>query len=63
MERFGHIRLKLDIILEEIIQIYNLRAMEHNGYIYCEIQKGMYGLPQVGILANLHIRKLLERHG
>ena len=32
--------------------------LAHNGYVYCEIWKGMYGLPQSGILAN---QKLVQR--
>ena len=33
------------------------------GYIYMEIQQGMYGLPQAGILADKLIRKRLASHG
>ena len=40
-----------------IIKHYNLRdKATPNGYIYCEIQKGMYGLPQASIIA----QQLLE---
>ena len=53
--------LPLDIIPEEIIQQYNLRNLSHKGFVYMEIQKGMYGLPQAGKIANdklkLHISK------
>jgi hypothetical protein len=32
---------------------YNLRAIINpDGWVYIEIRKGMYGLPQVSILAN-----------
>ena len=30
---------------------YNLHALVRNGYVLCEICRGMYGLPQAGILA------------
>jgi hypothetical protein len=30
---------------------YNLAALAKNGYVFVEIRKGMYGLPQAGILA------------
>ena len=43
-------RLHLDIIMEDIIEAYNLRVLDMNGWVYIEIQKGMYGLPQAGIL-------------
>ena len=36
------------------------RYHEHNGYIYSEIRKGMYGLPQSGILANQQLVRRLE---
>ena len=35
----------------------------HNGYIYCEIQKGLYGLPQAGIIFNQKIVRRLEPKG
>jgi hypothetical protein len=34
-----------------------------NGYIYMEICKEMYGLPQAGILANKLLKKRLAKHG
>ena len=40
-------------ITDEIITEYNLRNKVHtDGAVYIEIQKGMYGLPQAGMLAN-----------
>jgi hypothetical protein len=49
-------RLKLNDIPEEIIIEYKLREIAaEDGYVYCEIQKGMYGLPQVGLIVqDLH---------
>jgi hypothetical protein len=53
-----YMRLQLDIIPEEIIVAYNLRELATlDGWVYIEICKGMYGLPQAGILAN----QLLEK--
>ena len=37
--------------------------ISHNGYIYCEIQKGLYGLPQAGIIFNQKIVRRLEPKG
>ena len=34
-----------------------------NGFVYMEIQKGMYGLPQAGILANKLLEERLAKHG
>ena len=53
----------MNLIPEEIIVQYNLREIAHEGYVYIEIRKGMYGLPQAGILANKKLTKYLSGHG
>ena len=54
MERPEYMRLKLSDILEEIIVQYKLRDIATpDGYVYTEITKGMYGLPQAGIIAQV----------
>jgi hypothetical protein len=35
----------------------------HNGFVYVEIRKGMYGLPQAGKLANDELVPHLAQHG
>jgi len=45
-------KVKLDIIPEDIIAKYNLWEKQHNSWVYVRIELGMYGLPQAGILAN-----------
>ena len=42
---------------------YNLDALAVNGLVYVEIRKGMYGLPQAGILANQLLKTRLVPHG
>jgi hypothetical protein len=42
---------------------YNLTHLVHNGYILVEIRKGMYGLPQAGIIANERLVKHLQAYG
>ena len=37
--------------------------MVHNGWVYFEIRRGCYGLPQSGILANKQLRLRLEKEG
>ena len=34
-----------------------------NGWVYIEIMKGMYGLPQAGLLANVKLTKHLAKYG
>ena len=51
MKRFEYMRLKLNDIPEKIIIKYKLRDIaKEDWYVYCKIQKGMYGLPQAGII-------------
>ena len=53
LKRYEYIRLKYDIIPQEIIEQYHLlEFVEVDGYVYFEVRKGMYGLPQAGRLAN-----------
>ena len=42
---------------------HKLMNLAHNGYVYCEIWKEMYGLLQAGILANEKIVQRLEPKG
>jgi hypothetical protein len=48
---------------EEIIQKYNLNALAVDGWVYIEIRKGMYGLKQVGLLANQLLQTRLAPFG
>ena len=59
MGRYKYIKIHISFISDEIIKEYNLmEIVDDDGYVWVEIRKGMYDLPQVGILAN----KLLEKH-
>ena len=52
------VRIYLWDILEEITQEYKLKSLAtENGAIYIYVDKGIYKLPQDGLLAN----KLLEK--
>ena len=43
----------------DIVNQYNLNELAIDGKVYVEIRKGMYGLPQAGILANELLQKNL----
>jgi hypothetical protein len=45
-------KMLLSCFPEEIVDKYNLKALAVNGWVYIEIRKCMYGLKQVGLLAN-----------
>ena len=58
-----YVRIQLAIIPEEFIAKNNLTAYEHNGWVYFEIRKGVYGLKHAGKLANDLLTKRLDSHG
>ena len=60
-EYFG---IHMLLIPDEVINEYNLcKIAIPDGYIYAEVTKGMYGLPQAGLLANELLEKQLQEHG
>ena len=63
MDRFEYMRMPIELIPEKIMKQYKLSEKIKNGYIYIQIERGMYGLPQAGILANKLLRKQLKPHG
>jgi hypothetical protein len=63
MDTFEYMRIPIKLIPHEIIVQYNLLPLVSDGHVYIEVQKGMYGLPQAGILANQLIACRLAIHG
>jgi hypothetical protein len=64
MKRYKYMHLKIADIPKEIIQEYKLHELvTKDQYIHCEICKGMYGLPQAGIIAQVLLREQLAKVG
>ena len=64
LSRPKYIRIKIINIPEEIIREYNLRdKATKDGSIYIEANKGMYRLPQSGLLTNELLKKRLNKYG
>eukprot|EP00804_Cyclotella_cryptica_P023574 CCRYP_011918-RA/>CCRYP_011918-RA protein AED:0.46 eAED:0.46 QI:0/-1/0/1/-1/1/1/0/214 len=63
MGRPKYMRLKFDIIPQEVITKYKLTDYNKVGWFYVHINLGMYGLPQAGILANKLLAKRLATAG
>ena len=63
MDRYEYMVLPINIISQAIIQQYNLTNMSVNNKIYIQILKGMYRLPQAGILANQQLVTHLKTLG
>ncbi len=63
MVRYEYVCIRINDIPKEIIVEYNLRKkVSKDGYVYVKIQKGMYGLPQSGILAQELLEKQWNKH-
>lgn len=59
-----YLRLHIDDIPDEIIIQYKLRdIVDDKGHVYVKATKGMYGLPQAGLLANELLEKRLNAAG
>ena len=64
ISRYEYMRLRIANMPEEVIEHYNLcDKATPDGYVYCEIQKGIYGLPQAGIIAQQLLKEHLGNHG
>ncbi len=63
MARYEYMWLDYALIPQAIIDQYNLQDKVENGRVYMEIHKGMYGLPQSGILAQNLLTERLATHG
>jgi hypothetical protein len=59
-----YLRIKLTDLPDEIINEYRLRKLVNaKGFVFVEVTKGMYGLPQAGLLANELLEKRLNKNG
>jgi hypothetical protein len=55
--------IPVTLIPEEIMRVYQLQSLVKNGNVMARIDKGMYSLPQAGILANRLLKERLQPHG
>ena len=62
MQRKVYIFIPPKLIPEQMIKQYQLEKIAIDGKVYVQIEKGMYGLPQAGILANQQLRQNLKPH-
>ena len=64
MDRYEYFRMKLDLFPQDIIDEYGLRdKVDADGNVFCEVRRGMYGLPQAGIIAQELLTKHLHKAG
>ena len=55
MERYEYMHIPIKDIPQCIMEQYHLADIAHDGYVLVEIRKGVYGLPQAGIIANTQL--------
>ena len=64
MEQPEFMRMKLSKLPLEFVKLYSLIIIAgDNGTMYIKVQKGMYGLPQAGILAQQLLEQWLNEQG
>jgi hypothetical protein len=63
MDSFEYMHIPIKLIPHEIIAQYSLLPLVSDGHVYIEVQRGMYGLPQAGIIANQLLALHLAIHG
>ena len=61
MDQSKYVCIKFSDIPQEFIEEYNLSKAAQNGWIYFEILRGCYVLPQSGRLENDLLRTRLEK--
>ena len=63
LNRYEYMKMPISLFPQDIITHYGLNDKAIKGYVYMEICKGMYGLPQAEILANKLLKKRLAIQG
>jgi hypothetical protein len=63
LDRSEFMKMPISIFPQHIIDQYHLMDFVYKGYIWIEIKRSIYGLPQAGKLANEFLRQKLAPHG
>ncbi|KAL7483745.1 hypothetical protein ACHAW6_009387 [Cyclotella cf. meneghiniana] len=63
-KRFEYLKLRLTNLKEDVSAYYKLQEKTTpDGFVYFEVRKGMYGLPQAGLLVQEWLEKRLNENG
>ncbi len=60
MDQYEYLKMPLPLFPQDTIDQYNLIEKAKGGFIYLEIGKAVYGLPQAGMLANKQLKEYLS---
>ena len=64
LKDYENLRVHTSQIPEEFIHEYNLQQyVTPDGWVFFEIRKGMYGIPQAGVLAHAKLKSVLAPNG
>ncbi len=64
MDCYEYFRMKIEFFSQDNINKYALRdKVDPDGNVFCKVQRGMYGLPQAGIIAQDLLTKRLHKAG
>ena len=63
MTDYEYMRIPRHLVPQEFIDEYGLESKFYKGFLYCEIRKGFYGLPQAGKLTNTLLKQRLATCG
>jgi hypothetical protein len=63
LTRYKYMVINISSLPQEIIDEFGIMELAHDGRVYIESQKGMYGLPQAGLLTNKVLQRRLALDG
>ena len=63
LDRFEYMKMPLALFPSWTKEQYNFDKLAKNEFVYLEMRRAVWGLPQAGILANKLLRKRLLPHG
>ena len=63
LDRFEYMKIPLNLFPQWTKTQYNLDTHALNNFVYIEMHRAVWGLPQAGILANKLLKKRLAPHG
>ena len=63
LDRFEYMKIPLSLFPPHTVEQYDLKRQAKDGFVYVEIRKAIYGLPQAKILANKLLKTRLKPQG
>jgi hypothetical protein len=63
LEYFEYMKMPLSLFPSWIVEQYNLKELAVKGWVYIEMRRAVWGLPQAGILANKRLRRKVVPFG